>query len=91
MGSTHSVTNENAADRAYHIAASVRINESGELEGFEGGSVASVPDMRHMATFNSTMSGSLRVEFSCTSTEQGEVLDAINGFIADLKQEGGEV
>lgn len=89
-GSTHRVNNELVADRLYHVAASARVNTLGELEGFDGGSVMTLPSMMPMATFNRSMGDTLHVDFTCAAEKQGEVLAAISGFIADLEEEGGE-
>ena len=89
-GSTHCVNNELVADRLYHVAASARVNTLGELEGLDGGSVTTLPTMLPMATFNRSTGETLHVDFTCAADKQGEVLAAINGFIADLEEKGGE-
>lgn len=89
VAATYQVNNDHVEDRTHRISASVRMSASGTVEGIDNGVVSGL-DGRQMASFNryAGAMGNLNVNFSCTQEEQCDVLDAINGFIADC-EEGG--
>ena len=89
VAATYQVNNDHDEARTHRISASVRMSASGSVEAVDNGVVSGL-DGRQLASFNryAGAMGNLNVNFSCTQEEQCDVLDGINGFIADC-EEGG--
>lgn len=90
VAATYQVNNDHDEARTHRISASVRMSASGTVEAVDNGVVSGL-DGRQLASFNryAGAMGNLNVNFSCSQDEQCDVLDAINGFIADC-EEGGD-
>lgn len=83
------VSNANDADRVFDVSANVRTSNGG-VGNIDSGMV--VKNGVQLASFNSYGGNSLNINYAGGTEEvdRAAVLAAIEGFIADVKAEGGE-
>lgn len=78
------ITNENDSTKVYNIEAFVNVNTNKEVSSIDNGRV--IKNGTEVASFNSWSDNMLNVGYqNIELAEQCTVLEAIHGFISDVK------
>lgn len=85
LNATFNVSNSDVENRDYTFNASVRTDASTGNIQVEGGMGYRADGMTQVVTFNTYGDSNTSMSFFVPTTEQAEVLAAVNGFINEAK------